>query len=144
MLYTGPRQSVWNSWRDLQAVQRELDHLYGGTAARSYGDFPAVNIWSNDEKAVLTAELPGIDPQDLDITVKNDVITIRGKREARQPGENETLIRRERETGSFVRSFELPMKVDADNVSAEYRRGILEVTLPRSEADKPRKINVES
>ena len=92
----------------------------------------------------MTAELPGIDPKALEITVKNNTVTIRGSREVEEPGEGRTALRRERGEGTFVRSFSLPFRLDADKVSAQYQKGVLQVMLPRSEADKPKKISVNA
>lgn len=129
----------------------ELDRLNRlfGAAARggNLTQYPPVNVWMSEDQAVLTAEIPGIDPNDLDISVKNASVTIRGKRDHeadKEQDEEKQYLRRERATGNFVRTFNLPFEVDADNVQAEYRRGILELTLPRSEKEKPKKIEVST
>ncbi|MFW5802490.1 MAG: Hsp20/alpha crystallin family protein [Verrucomicrobiota bacterium] len=132
-------------WSDIDSLQREMDRLFsevsGGPAVR---EFPAVNLYSSDDDLVLTAELPGIDPDKLDISVKDDTVTVRGERTTEEPGENERILRQERGSGSFVRSFTLPFRIDADKVNAEYKRGILMVKMPKAEEDKSRKISVSA
>lgn len=133
-----------NPFRDLERFGSALDPFLGGTwGGRGTLEYPPVNVWTGDDKAVLTAELPGINLDELDITVKEDTVTIRGSRDG-QAGEEREYVRRERPTGNFARTFRLPFSVDADQVNAEYRRGVLELTLPRSERDKPKKIEVKN
>ncbi len=136
----------WNPWAELARMQHDIDHLFR-TKERGRmvsGEFPAVNLWTNQDQGLLTAELPGIDPSQLEITVKNNTLTIRGSRQAEVLKEGENWLRRERGEGEFVRSFRLPFQVDADKVQADYQKGILQLTLPRAEADKPRKVEVQS
>ena len=138
------RREAWNPWAELAQMQREVENLFGRgrSGGLTGGDFPAVNIWINEDRGLLTAELPGIDPDKLEITVKNNTLTLRGKREAEALREGESWLRRERGEGSFVRSFSLPFQVEADQVEAQFQKGILQLVLPRAEADKPRKIAV--
>ena len=104
--------------------------------------YPAVNVYANEEKAVLTAEVPGVNPQDIDVSVRETTLTITGKRDLEEPKEQQRFIRRERERGEFSRSLTLPFSVERDQVTAECRNGVLILHLPRKEADKPRKIQV--
>lgn len=135
-----------NPFRDLQRFGGMLDPFFSSPWGwRGSAEYPPVNIWTGEDKAVLTAELPGIDPDELDITVKNDTVTLRGCRDGQADDEEERdFVRRERPTGNFARTFRLPFSVDADQVNAEYRRGVLELTLPRAEKDKPKKIEVKN
>lgn len=132
-------------WNEMDRLQREVNRLFEPlrSVSGTSGNFPAVNIWTGEEDALLTAELPGVDPKDIDVTVKNDTVTIRGKRELEPRKENETYLRRERGEGAFVRSFALPFHVSADKVKAQYQKGILQLTLPKREEDKARKISVK-
>jgi len=126
-------------------VQREVDQQLGrhaGRPAAGAGEFPAVNVWTGDDNAVLTAEIPGVDPKAIELTVANGTITIRGSREAEAAKEGETYLRQERGAGRFVRSFALPFAIESGKVAAEYKNGILQVTLPRAEADKPKTIAI--
>jgi HSP20 family protein len=130
---------------DLSRLQREMNRLFdGATAGRWSGQFPAVNLHAHDDGLVLTAELPGVDPQSLDMSVKGDTLTLSGARSAATPAEDEVVHRRERVAGSFTRTFQLPCVVDAEKVEARYTHGILTVQLPRTEAEKPRKIAVKT
>jgi len=133
-------------WGELDRLQRQMNRLFepfaGGQS--NTGNFPAVNLWSGEDKALLTAELPGIDPDKLEVTVKDNTVTIRGIREREELKEGESYLRQECGAGTFVRSIALPFKVDDARISAEYQKGILQLTLPRAEADKPKKITVNA
>jgi HSP20 family protein len=103
-----------------------------------------MNVWTNQDGAVVTAELPGVNPEDIDISVQNDTLTLRGDQQSYEVQEGETLHRQERKCGSFTRSFQLPFKVEPGKVEASYERGILSVFLPRAEADKPKRIAIQA
>lgn len=105
--------------------------------------FPAFNVWSNEEGAILTSELPGIKMEDLDITVTGKEVTIKGARKEGD-GYDARYLRRERPAGEFTRSFEVPYQIDAARVEAKLSNGILRIELPRAENDKPRKIAVSA
>lgn len=138
------RRDPWYLWSDIDSLQREMNRLFNQAAGGVAAEFPAVNLYTSEDDVVLTAELPGIDPNELDVSVKNDTVTLRGERKAEDPAEGEKVLRQERGSGSFTRSFALPFRVEADKVEAEYNRGILMVKLPRAEADKSRKITVNA
>ena len=91
---------------------------------------------------VLKADLPGIDPKDVEINVQNNTLTLRGERKFESDVKQDDFRRIERVYGSFVRSFALPQAVDADKVEAEYRNGVLEVKLPKRPEAKPKQIKV--
>jgi HSP20 family protein len=135
-------------WREMQRLQREMNRLLSGTSrwpglsvASSY---PAMNVWTDQDGAVVTAELPGINPEDIDISVQNDTLTLRGNRAPDEVQEGGTYHRRERGSGSFTRSFQLPFQVQSDQVEATYAKGVLSITLPRAEADKPKTIAIKA
>ena len=90
---------------------------------------------------MLTIELPGVDPEDLDISIVSDSLTLSGERPLEQDGDVK-YHRRERWHGSFSRTMQMPFRVDSENVEANFRNGVLEVLLPRAEEDKPRRISV--
>jgi HSP20 family protein len=117
----------------------DLFGRYGQTPAREY---PALNVWTNEEGAVITAELPGVNAEDLDISLTGDTLTFRGSRAPEELEEGESYHRRERAYGDFVRSIRLPFGIDAGKVEASSRNGLLRLTLPRAEAEKPKKIEV--
>jgi HSP20 family protein len=129
---------------DLQRLQREMNRLFSGFSQSSSHDFPAVNVWVDEHDAVVTAELPGIDPGKIDVSVVGDVLTLSGScdKEILQEGEN--YHRQERHTGYFTRTMQMPFRIDAGRIEARYEKGILRITLPRSEEDKPKKIAIKS
>lgn len=128
---------------EMNRLQRQMNRLFDGYMDRSQ-EFPAVNVWSNGDQVVVTADVPGVEAKDVEITVTGSVLTMEGERKAEQPGAQDTLYRQERDSGKFVRSVRLPFEVENDKVEAHYRNGILHITLPRSEATKPRKIQIEA
>jgi HSP20 family protein len=147
MPWSWPAARRRDLWGEMDRLQRDLNRLFEPftrAGGRLQGDFPAVNIWTGDDNALLTAEIPGVSPEDLEVTVKNDTVTIRGTRGLDDIKEGESYLRQERGAGSFVRSFSLPFHVDGDRVDAQYRMGILQLVLPRREEDKPRRIAVNA
>lgn len=132
-------------WDPLRDFEREVGSLFSGRPARTrYSSYPLVNIWGNSEGLSLEAEIPGADPDKLDISVEGNRIRISGTREVGGREEETSFHRRERETGSFKREFELPYDVDAEKINASYEKGVLTVRMPRHEKDKPRKIEVKA
>lgn len=101
--------------------------------------YPALNLWEDADRFVVEAELPGVKPEAVDIQVVDGVLTLKASRET----PDAAYLRRERMSGAFVRSIELPAGVDADRVEAALRDGILTITLPKAEAAKPRRIPVK-
>ncbi len=134
-------------WREMERLRREMNRLFTTWPRQARGatasGYPAMNVWTDEDSAVVTAELPGVVLDDIDITVDDDVLTLRG---SRKPDEVEgaTYHRQERRYGSFLRTFRLPFRVDAAKVEASFAKGVLRVALPRAEEDKPRKINVRA
>jgi HSP20 family protein len=124
--------------QELELLEEEMTDLLGGVHV-----YPLVNVWSNETEAVLTAELPGVEAKDLEISVMGDALALCGTRQSQELKENEQYHRRERLAGKFARSLVLPFKVNADKVAAKLQHGILTVTLPRAEEDKPRKISLK-
>ncbi len=107
-------------------------------------EFPLVNIWLNADEAVLTTELPGIDAKSVEISVAGKTVSLRGSREPEPESKDKTYHRRERWYGQFSKTIELPFNVEANAVEARFRNGILYVTLPKAQAEKPRTIKVKS
>jgi HSP20 family protein len=108
-------------------------------------DFPAMNVWTKaDAGQVITAEIPGMNVDDLDIKVVGETLTISGSRQAPVDDENIRYHRQERGYGSFTRTIQLPFAIEVDKVEANYEKGVLKVWLPRAESDKPRKITVKA
>ena len=114
------------------------------TPRRVASAFPAMNIWINEDTAIVTARVPGVNLENIDISVKANTVTVAGARNPVELGDGETFLRRERRYGNFSRTFQLPFNVEADAVEATLEKGILQITLPRAEADKPKKIAVKA
>jgi len=129
-----------NPWR---AFER-LNHAASGLLAPSAGEFPLVNVWLDGDRVMITSELPGVQPVNVDISVAGKLVTLRGSRATEDACEGECPHRRERWIGAFTRTIELPYMVDQDKVEARFSKGVLELTLPRAEADKPRKIAIKA
>ncbi|EFH10543.1 Hsp20/alpha crystallin family protein [Pseudoroseomonas cervicalis] len=125
----------------LRRVSDALDRVaFAGPAPA----FPAVNVWQNDEAAAIVAELPGVGPQDIEITVKEDVLTISGERRAPELPEHAEWLRRERAYGRFSRAIRLPFRVDPDQVDARFTDGVLRIAVRRPEADRPQRIAIKA
>jgi HSP20 family protein len=103
---------------------------------------PSVDIFENDKEIVVKAELPGMSAKNIDLRLVDNVLTLRGERHFERETDEKNYHRIEREYGAFSRSFVLPTLVNADQVSAEYKDGILKVVLPKHEERKPKSINV--
>lgn len=134
-------------WQDIDKLRREMDTLFERSlpmwqTPRS-STFPAMNVWtSQDEGVLVTMELPGVRTDDLDISVTADSLTVSGTVQSDQLPDSAQVHRRERQHGEFKRSIQLPFSVDSSNVSASFKKGVLHITLPRAEAEKPRQIKV--
>ncbi len=118
----------------------------GSVARRSRlsgAGFPRLNVHGNEEELLVVGEIPGLNSDDLDITVKGRSLTLKGSRKIVELGEDENYSHRERTGGEFSRALTLPFEVDPDKVSANYENGTLSIHLPRTEKDKPRKIEVK-
>lgn len=130
-----------NPFAELSRLQREMNRLFDGYSAGGRA-FPPVNLLSNAQEAVVTAEIPGIKPEELDITVNENLLTLEGRRKPEESGDDVTYHRTERDFGRFYRQVRLPFDVENDRVSARYTDGVVRITLPRSEKSKPKKIQV--
>jgi HSP20 family protein len=143
-----PYGGLWSTERELDRLRREVNRLFADWPARvrwsAAPSFPAMNVWTDEDSAVLTAELPGVGIEDIDISVEKDTLTLRGRRQPEELAEGATYHRRERRFGSFNRAFRLPFQVDGGKVEAELQNGVLSIVLPRAEADKPRKIAIKA
>jgi HSP20 family protein len=129
---------------EMQRLQGEMNRVFSGVGQNLNPEVPPVNAWVGESDVVVTVELPGVDPTQVDVSVVGDTLTISGARAAENLKEGESYHRQERNHGRFNRSLQLPFHVEAGKVEAKYERGILRITLPRAEADKPRKVSVTS
>lgn len=133
----------WDPFREMTQAQSQLnrlvDQVWGG---RQESWLPAVDVFDKKDAVVLKAELPGMDSDDIQIEVDDNVLTIKGERKFEEEVEDERYYRVERRYGSFQRSIALPQGVLADQIKAGYEDGILTVTVPKAEEQKPRRIQV--
>lgn len=134
-----------NAFDRLLAVQQALDAArrsdYFEYHTPNRGSFPSVNLFQDGYDTILTAEIPGVKKEDINIEVKNNLIRISGKRTVNYP-EKSSVHRMERRDIKFDRTMKLPTRVNANQINAEYKNGVLKVVLPRSEEDKPKMIKV--
>ncbi len=135
---------VFGSRRDMHLLQQELNRLFSRANTASSSDFPLINVWTSENDAIARAELPGVDANDLEVTIVNDTLTIKGVRNADSVKDGETCHRQERGYGQFSRSLQLPFTVEAQAVQARFNDGVLQISLPRAESEKARKIKVIS
>lgn len=132
-------------WRDMDRMQRDMNRIfedYYPGRVRTAPSFPAVNIWADEDSAIITAELPGLDNGDIEINVLEKMFTLSGERKLEEVPENAQYHRQERGHGKFSRNLRLPYKVNAKKAQATFKDGLLEVRLPRAEEDKPKKIAI--
>ncbi len=133
-----------NRWGRWQKDMERLFNVHHAATTHSPSVYPSINIYDDGESYIARAEIPGVDPKSLDITVTGDTLTIKGKREIDLDEKNACFHRRERSFGEFRRAFSLPEQVDSTKVKAVSSDGVLEILLPRAEQAKKRKISVKS
>ena len=140
----------YDPFRDLRSLQDEVNRLFSTNLPRSFADegiargawMPNVDIYENKDQLVLEAELPGMNREDFELTIENNVLTLRGERRFEKKDEADNYHRVERAYGSFTRSFTLPQTVSSENATAEYKNGVLRVVLAKREEVKARRIEV--
>lgn len=136
----------FDPFRDITSLRDEMNRLFSRTlgegASAGSAWTPAVDIFDTAEAIVLKAELPGLAPDDIDIEVDDNVLTIKGERRFEDKVEEGRYYRLERAYGQFSRSVTLPQGVKADEISASFDQGVLQVRVPKADEVKPRKISV--
>lgn len=146
------RKSSPSLWEEMDKLQRDLNRIFDSRLTNQFAegpvkrhDFPAMNVWTKaDVGQVITAEIPGMNVDDLDIKVVGEILTISGSRPAPVTDDNIRYHRQERGFGNFTRTVQLSFPIDVDKVEANYEKGVLKIWLPRAESDKPRKIMVKA
>lgn len=131
-------------WSEFQRIENEMNRVLSRFVSPSTSDFPAVNIWTDGEETVVTTEIPGIDAGAIDISVIGKTLILKGAREPDQLDNGNSYHRRERWYGQFTKAIDLPFTIEAEKVNASFSNGILTIRLPRSEAEKPKKISIKS
>jgi HSP20 family protein len=140
--------SRWDPFRDLASIQDELNRLFGRTfgeeQAAGAAWVPAVDLYEDQDRFVLSVELPGLNAEDVDISVENSVLTLRGERGFYRDLREEGFHRVERRFGSFSRSVTLPSTANAEAIEASFDAGVLTIVVPKREEAKPRKIQIKA
>jgi HSP20 family protein len=141
----------WDPFRDLVSIQDRMNRLFEQTLSRSRGEegvtattwTPAVDIYETADTIVMKAELPGVAREDIQIQIDGSTLTLKGERRFAKDVQEESYLRIERAYGSFHRSFTLPATVQQEKVRALFKDGVLELTLPKAEDSKPKRISVD-
>jgi len=141
---------TYDPFRELRSLQDEVNRVFNSGFNRGDNEMmrgawsPSVDIFENKDSIVLEAELPGMKPEDVNISIENNVLTIHGERKFEKKDDKDNFHRVERSYGSFTRSFTLPPTVSAENVDAEFENGVLHLTMAKREEAKPRRIEIKA
>lgn len=134
----------WPQWPTFTSLQKEmnkvLDDFFGRDELFRPGNYPLLDIAETNESLIIKAELPGIDPKGVDISITDDNLTIKGEKQEEKEDKGKHFHRVERSYGSFSRTINLPKSVNIDEVKAEYKNGILEINLPKKAEAKSKKL----
>ncbi|MFZ3065509.1 MAG: Hsp20/alpha crystallin family protein [Nitrospirota bacterium] len=142
----------WDPFRDLLSLQERMNKLFEESLLQTgkerqdisiAGWSPAMDVMESDEEIVLKAELPGIELKDVEVLIKDNILTLRGERKFEKEEKKENYHRIERPYGAFQRSFTLPYTVEQEKVKAKMKDGVLEVRLPKTKEEKSKKIEIE-
>lgn len=141
----------WDPWKDLIALQEKMNRLLEESFGRMRREeglvsgawTPAVDIYETENSLVVTAEIPGVSEKDIDVRIENNQLVIKGERKFEKETKEENYHRIERIYGNFYRSFSLPNTVDTEKVRAEYKNGVLKITINKREEVKPKQIKIE-
>jgi len=143
--------SRWDPFRELSSIQSELNRLFGRTYGVEGGEelraaawVPPVDVAETQDRFVITTELPGLRSDDVEISVENSVLRIRGERRFYEEKLEDDFHRIERRFGAFARSITLPSSADPEGIQASFDAGVLTIEVPKKEAAKPRKIQVKA
>ena len=142
----------WEPFRELVSLREAMDRLFeesfvrpgGGRLVPAGMEIPAVDMYQTDDAVVVKSAIPGIKPEDIDISITGDTLTIKGETRVEEEVNEENYIRRERRYGSFCRSLALPLPVVTEKAEAEFENGVLTLTLPKAEEVKPKAIKIKA
>jgi len=141
----------WSPMREMMSLRNEFDRLFDTafemprlSSARDVSWGLAVDVTEDENEFTVTAAVPGLAPEDIDITVNNNMLTIQGEFADENESEGKQVHLRERRYGSFARSLTLPTSVDADNIVAAYDKGVLTLHIPKAEIARPRRIEIKT
>jgi HSP20 family protein len=133
----------WDPFRDLSAVEREFDRLMGRAFSKNAW-VPPLDVRETEDRYEVTVDLPGLEPDAVNVTFEDGTLTVSGKREFASEEKGETYHRIERSFGTFARSIGLPHTADAERIEATFDKGVLTISVPKVEAAKPRTIEVKA
>jgi HSP20 family protein len=133
-----------SAFRELENLRNEINNIFERSSYTGLSTFPLVNMYDNTDNLQIVAQLPGVNKDDVNITVNNDVLTLSGKREEKKYGEKVEVLRKERSFGEFEKSFRLPVLIKKDEISASLVDGMLIINLPKAEEAKPKKIMIQA
>ena len=142
MLFTTPGAGWTDPFRELERMRQEMERTYGDARLGRTREFPPMNLLAGENGVVVTAQIPGVDPDQVEITVHQNTLTLKGDRQPDATGDDIAYHRRERTYGNFARTVALPFRVDPDKVEARFDAGIVSIVLPRPEVDKPRRVRI--
>ncbi len=139
----------YDPWKVFDEMRKEMERALAvrneeGSTVATADWVPAVDIKEEDDRFVIEADIPGVDPKDIEISMENGVLSIKGERKLERKEEKDNYKRIERVYGSFYRRFALPDTADAEKISAKSKNGVLEIVIPKKEEVKPRRITVEA
>jgi len=142
----------WDPFKNLMSLQERMNRLFDESMHRGMGTetldkgtwAPPVDIYETETDIILVTEIPGVEEKDVDVEVRDNVLTLKGERVMEKSVKQESYHRVERSYGSFSRSFTLPQSVDHNNITATYNKGILEIKLPKTQKAKPQQIKIEA
>ena len=142
----------WEPFRDLISLREAMDRLFeesfvrprAGWLAPLGAESLALDVYETDQDVVVKSSVPGVKPEDIDITITGDTLTIKGETKAEEKVEKANYIRQERRYGAFSRSVTLPTSIVAEQAKAEFEHGVLTLTLPKAEEVKPKSIKVKA
>ncbi len=138
----------FDRWSDplatLRRIQDEASRAFDAYGQEAPAEYPPVNLWRGPDGLVVTAEIPGVRPEDVDVTVHHNTLTIKGSREPEDGRPDRAFHRREREYGAFARTLVLPFGVEPERVQARVQNGVLSIELPRPETERPRRVQIRA
>lgn len=138
----------WDPFRNLASLQEQVNRLFEGNLSHERDQSaltawsPSVDVYETENDLVIKADLPEVIEKDIDVRVENNMLTIRGERKLEQRVKEENYLRMERSYGFFTRSFSLPNTVNTEQIQAQYRDGVLTVTLPKRAESKPKQVKI--
>ncbi len=146
------RQDRWmDPFRELEHIQQQMNQLFDFSLSRPFGDAtllggqwaPAVDVYDSADNILIKADLPGLNKDDIDVTVESDQLILKGEKKKENEIEEDNYYKTERFTGSFFRTIPLPAEVEAEKVDAKFSDGVLTLNLPKREEAKPKRIKID-